>query len=390
MSEDQFTEVTSQSWFGRIGNAIKGIVVGLILFVISFPVLFWNEGRAVKTYQSLREGGKVVVSIAADRVDPANAGKLVHLTGKAETAETLKDPVFGVSAKALKLKSVVEMYQWEETKSSSTHKKLGGGSETVTTYKYNRVWSERLNDSSAFKQPAEHQNPATMPYQTTEWVAQSVKLGAFELSAPLVGKITNYTPLAVSDGTPIPAMVQGKAKVSGGGFYIGSDPASPKLGDVRVTFKTVNPAEVSVIARQINNTFEPYQAKAGRAIELLQMGTMSAESMFQTAQRENQILTWILRAVGFVLMAVGLGLILNPLSVIADLIPFVGSLVSIGTGTLAFLAAFMLTLVTVAIAWIAYRPVLGVGLIVVAVGAMLLIRKKIQQKRQARIGAGAS
>jgi hypothetical protein len=35
MSNDSFTEVTSQSWFSRLGNALKGIIFGLILVAVS-------------------------------------------------------------------------------------------------------------------------------------------------------------------------------------------------------------------------------------------------------------------------------------------------------------------------------------------------------------------
>ncbi len=33
MSEDTFTEVTNESWLGRIGGAFTGIVIGLVLFI---------------------------------------------------------------------------------------------------------------------------------------------------------------------------------------------------------------------------------------------------------------------------------------------------------------------------------------------------------------------
>ena len=46
------TEVTSQSWFQRIGSALMGVLLGIVLFLVSFPVLFINEGRAVKTAKS--------------------------------------------------------------------------------------------------------------------------------------------------------------------------------------------------------------------------------------------------------------------------------------------------------------------------------------------------
>ena len=88
---DSFSEVTSQSWFSRLGNAIKGVLLGIILFVVAFPLLWWNEGRAVKTAKGLKEAGGAVVSVSADKVDPAHDQQLVHLTAEAATEETLSD-----------------------------------------------------------------------------------------------------------------------------------------------------------------------------------------------------------------------------------------------------------------------------------------------------------
>ena len=355
--------------------------------MVSFPLLFWNEGRAVKTYKTLSEGGKVAVTVPSDRVDPAHDGKLVHLSGKADADATLADPLFAVSAKALKLQRGIEMYQWKESKSSTTRKKFGGGSETVTTYDYSKVWSGQPIDSSTFKEATNHQNPGSMAYETKTWVAQPIKLGAFVLSRPLVDRISNQAPLEIPASTPLPSELQGKGKLVGGGFYIGADPATPKIGDMKVKFTVDNPAEVSVVAQQAKNTFEPYMAKAGGKIELLQMGTLSVEAMIQTAQKENQILTWILRGVGFLLMAFGLSLVMGPLAVLGDIIPFIGDVIGAITGGVAFLVAFMLSTLTIAIAWIAYRPMLGIGLIVLALAVTPLIRKKIQQKKLAKAAA---
>src|ERR1700719_4693336 len=119
------TEVTSQSWFGRIGESIKSFLFGLALFVAAFPVLFMNEGRAVKTEKSLKEGAGAVISVDSGRVDAVNDQKLVHMSGRAKTEETLADSDFQISANAIKLRRHVEMYQWEEKKESKTQKKLG-------------------------------------------------------------------------------------------------------------------------------------------------------------------------------------------------------------------------------------------------------------------------
>lgn len=385
MSEDRFTEVTQQSWSGRIAGAIQGVVLGPILILIAVQLLFWNEGRAVRTYKTLREGGKIAVSISCDRVDAGNEGKLVHVIGRAETDQSLADPVFGVSAaKVLKLQRAVEMYQWQESKSSQTRKKFGGGTETVTTYDYSRVWSGQAIDSSTFKKADEHKNPGSMPYASNSWRAEPVKLGAFTLSRSLVDSIDNYTQLEVPATAAIPVELQGKARAANAGFYIGKDPTTPQIGDLRVTFKKAEPTEVSVIARQINNTFEPYQAKAGGRIELLETGTHSVEDMIQSAQSQNKILTWVLRGVGFLVMALGWGAIFGPLAVLADVVPFVGNIVAAGSKAVAMLLALMLSLLTIAVAWIAYRPMFGIGLIVVALGLTVLIKKKMQQRIRAR------
>ncbi|MSP27519.1 MAG: hypothetical protein EXR80_03505 [Methylococcales bacterium] len=65
---DDDTEITSESWFSRIADSIKGMLFGFILFVIAFPLLWWNEGHSVERYHSLQEGQGVVISVPATAV----------------------------------------------------------------------------------------------------------------------------------------------------------------------------------------------------------------------------------------------------------------------------------------------------------------------------------
>ena len=74
-------------------------------------------------------------------------------------------------------------------------------------------------------------------------------------------------------------------------------------------------------------------------------------------------------------------LILRPLSVIADVVPILGSIVGAGTGIISLLLAAILSLITVAIAWIVYRPLFGIILILVAVGLTMAIRWKLKSAR---------
>src|SRR4051812_10644629 len=126
MADDSVTETTTQSWFSRIGGAIAGAVFGVILFFAAFPLLMWNEGRAIHREKTLQEGGKMVVSVAASPVDQANEGKLVHVTGDLSAGGPVTDKKFGITEKAIKLRRDVEMYQWTESKKSETKKNLGG------------------------------------------------------------------------------------------------------------------------------------------------------------------------------------------------------------------------------------------------------------------------
>jgi hypothetical protein len=373
-SGDSFTEVTSESWFSRLGNAIKGILVGAIILAIGFPLLFWNEGRAVATYKALKEGAGIVVSVPADKVDPKNEGKLVHLTGMATTEETLADQDFGISAKAIKLKRLAKMYQWREEKKSETVKHAGGSATTKTTYSYEKTWSESHIKSGEFKKPA-HSNPAQMPYPPKQFAAAKVTLGALQLSGGLINQISGLENLSVDASQPLPEKLRGQARWEGNTLYIGRNPQAPEIGDTRVEFQVVKPQTVSVIAKQYQNHLEPYQTSGGKSLEMLQAGTKSPEVMFQQARSENKTLTWILRFLGALAIFIGLTLILTPLSVALDVLPFLGNVAEAGIGLVAFVLALALTLITVAIAWFYYQPLLAVVLILAAAGLCLGYKK---------------
>src|SRR5581483_8872609 len=99
---DSFSVTTGQSWFSRIGESIKSVLFGLLVFIVAFPVLYWNEGRAVRTERSLAEGLGAVVSVPADSVDASKEGKLVHVSGAVKTVAAGADDELPVRADAVK------------------------------------------------------------------------------------------------------------------------------------------------------------------------------------------------------------------------------------------------------------------------------------------------
>ncbi len=378
MGQGTVTRVTRQSWLSRIGGAIKGIVFGVILFLVSFPLLWWNEGRAVTTYKSLQEGAAAVISVSADHVDPANENQLVHLTGKAVTDDVLTDNQFGVSANAIKLNRQVEMYQWREQKTTRTENRVGGGTETTETFSYEKTWSSSHIDSSRFENPTGHQNPGALPYQSTTYTAQNVTVGEFRLNPTLIASISNFSPLEMTDTENLPPALQERTTLHNGGYYVGTNPANPQIGDLRISFRVAQPTDVSLIARQTGNTFSPYQTQAGRALQMLSVGAHTSEAMFEQAQASNVRLTWILRFVGFALMSMGLGMVFNVLKVVADVLPMLGKIVGAGLSLITSLISAVLSLLTIAIAWIYYRPLLGISLLVIGIVIATLAIMKIK------------
>lgn len=383
MSDNSFTVTSGTGWFARIGGAIKGVLFGLVMIVISLPVLFFNEGRAVKTRKTLDEGSKSVVTVSTESVDAENDGKLVYLTGDAAVDEVLSDPDFGVEVEAVGLRRKVEMFQWKENTQTETKKKLGGGEETVTTYSYEMVWSDSVIDSSGFQKKQEHANPEPALDGKT-WSADPVTLGAFELSKGLVGQIDNYTEVPTSDAVEEREELAGKTlHKEPSHYYLGESPEAAAVGDLRVSHEAALPGTVSVIAKQSADSFEPFVAKAGGTIELLETGTVSAEAMFAAEHSANKFMTWILRLVGFILMLVGFSLLFRPLSVLADVVPFIGNIVGAGTGFVALLLSLPLSLLVISVAWIFYRPLIGIPLVIAAAaGFVFLIRTLMAQKKK--------
>lgn len=388
---DQFREVTSVSWFGRIRNALIGVLVGLLLVVAMVAVLFWNEGRAVTTARSLAEGASAVVSVGADAIDTANDGRLIHVSGALATSEGLEDEDFGISAKGVRLVREVEMYQWVEHAKSESTTKLGGGEETVTTYSYTKEWQDRPVSSSEFKQPSGHENPS-MEIEGRSFQISEAKLGAFTLGEPVLDLLGNADKLSIlpSQKAAIESVFAGSQRlsVSNGQIFLGASPAAPGVGDYRIGYQLVPLGDVSIIGQQEGAGVAAYQTEAGDELLMVDSGKVAAEKMFAEAVTANKIITWLLRAGCLLLLMLGFSLLLGPLGVLADVIPFVGSIVRMGTGLIAFVLALLVGTTTIAIAWFWYRPLLALGILAAGLALSFLLTKIGRRKAAAPAAAG--
>jgi hypothetical protein len=364
---NQYTEVTNQGFLSRIFGSIVGFILGPILIIAAIFLLSWNEGRAVHAIRGLGEAAQVAVEADANSPAPANEGKLVHVVGPATATQAIGDSDLGVNfSNQVAVARDAQMYQWRENKKDETHDKLGGGQETVTTYTYEKVWSNSAIDSADFRHPEGHENPA-MPFASTQFAASDAKLGGFALDADTL-KLIDLTDELHPDAPS-------GWSASQGALYKGN-PDSPQVGDMKVAYHGLaSGSTISVLAAQSHGGFSSFVTGNGYGLQMAETGNHSLSEMIAQKKKEESLLTWILRGVGFFLMFIGAVMFLSPLSTVASVIPILGSIVGAAAGLAAFVFAVPASLIVIALSWIAFRPLLGIGLIVVAVGSLYLLRR---------------
>lgn len=357
----------------------------------------------VRTGDAIAEAQMVTEPIPSiDKIDSAFEGKMVYATGRAVTKDELTDPVFGVKVNAIKLRRKVEYYQWVEHSKSEKRTKLGGGEETVTTYSYSAEWVDSPVNSQSFKKREGHENKTRINSENMSWLAPNVTFGAYRFPEFLSRSIGGEKPLDISltdtqraelqkaffapnaslDASQVVGQ-QGASMIhtQTNTIYVGREPGSPSIGDVRVTFFETPAAEVSILAKVNGDTFVPFRASNGNTFSRLSMGVQDMNSMFDAAKSSNATMAWILRGLGVVLCIAGFGMIFAPLKVLADVIPLLGSIVGAGTGLVAGLLGSAWSLVIIAIAWIRFRPVLGFCLLGAALTLVILLFIKGRMKK---------
>lgn len=148
-------------------------------------------------------------------------------------------------------------------------------------------------------------------------------------------------------------------------------PASPHIGDLKITFEVSPPAQaVSVISGQKDGRLAAYEVMKGYSQNELRMGTLTAAEQLQKQEDESNFMTWVWRVVGCFMMFIGLLLITRPITALANFVPFLGGIVGFAAFLVAGLLAVGLSLITIAISWVAVRPLIGIPLVLVSVALL--------------------
>jgi hypothetical protein len=179
----------------------------------------------------------LTVEVSGARVDPVNEGRRVRVSGNLEVASAPRDAELGIHAQGAVLLRKVEMYQWLENCSGDD-------------CRYATDWSERPVDSRRFRHPEAHDNPS--PRLTSAKVAGAgLKVGAYAVGADLVAAQVAGAefPVRVAE---LPPNLAASFADAGGALYAGGDPAHPKVGELRISYRVVplGPVALSGVQRE--------------------------------------------------------------------------------------------------------------------------------------------
>ena len=415
--------------------------LGIIIFICSFPLLWFNERKAVRTYAVINEAEKNCIEIQSSEVNAKNEGKLVFISDNTSVSKPLEDKEIGISIdQALKIVRKVEMFQWVEIKRSSSERDtFGGGETTYTTYSYNREWKDHVVESGSFAESGHH-NPSSF-----DWILRNdtfinsgnASIGAFILNDEQIKnmsklKIFVFDPLKIQH---IKENLQSKLnsknlKITDSYIYITSYLGGrEEIGDIRISLSYKDPSSLSLVCSQIDNTFKSYDFlekgfgnkeldqqplistlkdereseccnccaccfcymfcdkafQTNSQIDWQYEESLTKSQIFKRRKNENQTITSLLRLLGFICMVGGICFFFSPIYEILQILPFLSAIGKFIIFVFALIFSIPMSLIIIIFAWIFYRPVLAIVLAVMmgTVGGLIWMIVKKQEAQGA-------
>lgn len=351
----------------------SSFLAGLLLLVIGTVLLWWNEYNNVQNIAVLSAFEKEAVEIRSDIIQPEYDGKAVTTNGLLTVEdEPLQDGELDVAIKTPHLRRVVEMYQWKETEHTDDNR---------TSYSYSKVWDESYHSSSNFHDKVGHENPAAMPYKSKDLYSKEVKVGAYNLSNKQIEG------LEADADFDIPADLGIEGYHKSGYYYTNSENIdNPNIGNIRISWKYNDWKEASVAAVVSGNTFKDYTIEnSANSLNRVDEGLLSKTELVKNQKNDNNMLKWILRGVGALLILLGYLSLFGFITRFTSSIPILGSIVGGVVTAVSFLLAVIHSLLVIIIAWFRYRPVLAIVLLIIVIlaiiGIVVLIKNKKKQQQ---------
>lgn len=358
----------------KVKNSVQGVILGIIFLLAGTILIWWNEGNTVKNLKAVDEIQKNVIDIKSDSINPSNDQKLVATNGEINILdESLKDDTFGIQQKSIKLKRIIEIYQWKETEKKDSNDRV--------TYQYEKDWETELIDSSEFHKSG-YTNPTYQPYNNETFIAEEVKIGQFYLNKEQKENIPTPTRLEITQGSYLPYGYQLKNN------YItnAQDINNPNIGDIRISYVYNSYKNISILALQNEDSFADYISSNGVKINRVEEGLLNSNAIIDKIISENKMIKWVFRGLGAILVILGYTFILNLITTATSFIPIIGNIVGTGIALVSFLLGCIHSLIIFTIAWIRFRPIIGICLLIAVVVLIILLKKYTKKNKNDTIG----
>ena len=382
-----------------VANTKIGKGSGIAVFIFGTFFLIITERDYKRNRDVILEAESIVVEANDVSLPDAELdGKLIYGVSKIRTDDILADGLFEVKVNAVKLIRSVEYYQWVEVKQTESDKNYEGKERTRTVYTYERQWTDKPVDSEKFEKP-QYRNRVIIEVRGMEKYADLVYWGAYELPLFLRSNVDGVTPVMIEISRGGKAAWENRLRESAlkhngqdsssladeyfhlfraNTVHLGANPASPRVGDMRATVTYIPPGrDLSVIAQVQGSTLAEYVSpKNGKSFHSVQNGVVSLEAMFKEEYATNTASTWAYRLIGFCFILFGLRCMFNLVTNLFAKIPVLGSIVNVGASSGCLFIGLVWSSIIVGVAFLFYRPLTGLIVLLVAVGLIWLLKKK--------------
>ncbi|CAD8109999.1 unnamed protein product [Paramecium primaurelia] len=393
-------------------------LAGILLFFLSFPILWLNEYKAAENEVNLERAEKECISTNCLEVNPNLEKRLIHINGQTRTDNILKDEQFGVEVQnCLVLKRKVETYQWikkEETEGVGKDKKVKVFFVTEWSAIQQESYENFQNDEQDWtvKKKSKYAKEAYLgAYLLTKYQLKQAK--KFEVIQPQQEWISICE-------QAFPKKTQDHIKIQDEYVYLNKVHGNFTVGDQRIRFLKVKCGDATVVSQQKGNSFEPYSLNVKdskllndyddkgsdhsiyigqdlsqilkdkdddngiqkqlkhllepiKYIDWLLEKVLTIHEVFDHKLKESRKLTLAVRFLGFLLMFFGLMLFFSPVVYVISWFPFLGRFMAeLSTFFFAIVSALIsipLTLITIALAWLRFHPkrallIFGIGFMI--------------------------
>jgi len=282
-----------------------------------------------------------------------------------------------------------EMLQCVEHEESHTEKdSVGGGTTTTKRYSYSMEWSSSPVDPAIFHALGSHSFrsncgehnqswPAWLPQGSKTAWAEKVRVGNFAIE----GELVTLFPLdkAVTD-----LDMGRKWRAAGPGAWAQGAllaDGKPSIGSMRITLNGTDWSQptYTVLGHEKGGNVSSWVAPpsfmcSGFAVEAIRQGVVSTAVLFEQLQAAADLMMYLLRLIGFILIWLGFAMVASPLGVVADSIPFLGPRLGDCVDGLACCAACApataCALLVAGTMWAVMRPLIGVPMMLLGLAFM--------------------